>query len=428
MNCESLKLIRINSSSKRWNDAKNMFFPSKIYSISTWLTSSISLYSRIITLLFVLFLSIPAYLNAQPGLEGTVQIRVNDPSVTVTVNKSTARPGDEVTITLKGLTDTKTAKVTVGKSFGGDEVEFQNGEGNTYTFEMPNYPVYIDVEVLSSSGTDVFYPLRIETPGVSSGKVTITVAGTQEGDVISSGSYYEVKEGTQVTATLKTPLASRLSLLSIRAYAPDGTWQSIPLIATGGTVPNSITFTMPATEVVIRFTIHEQALPDPSPDPTPVYYDITLPAVQGAVTDPVAGTYSVEAWNSFKFYLTLDKDYNQSEPVVTTDWGEVLKPRSSDGAYVLSFVRQDITIRIDGIRQNASVANEEIGMAAKGFSLHCEGNILYIRSERMEKAYIYHLSGALVRTVQVMTGVQPVTLPSGAYIVRMGEKSQKVIL
>ena len=164
MNCESLKLIRINSSSKRWNDAENMFFPSKIYSISTWLTSSISLYSRIITLLFVLFLSIPAYLNAQPGLEGTVQIRVNDPSVTVTVNKSTARPGDEVTITLKGLTDTKTAKVTVGKSFGGDEVEFQNGEGNTYTFEMPNYPVYIDVEVLSSSGTDVFYPLRIEPP------------------------------------------------------------------------------------------------------------------------------------------------------------------------------------------------------------------------------------------------------------------------
>ena len=293
---------------------------------------------------------------------------------------------------------------------------------------MPNYPVYIDVEVLSSSGTDVFYPLRIETPGVSSGKVTITVAGTQEGDVISSGSYYEVKEGTQVTATLKTPLASRLSLLSIRAYAPDGTWQSIPLIATGGTVPNSITFTMPATEVVIRFTIHEQALPDPSPDPTPVYYDITLPAVQGAVTDPVAGTYSVEAWNSFKFYLTLDKDYDQSEPVVTTDWGEVLKPRSSDGAYVLPFVRQDITIRIDGIRQNASVANEEIGMAAKGFSLYCEGNILYIRSERMEKAYIYHLGGALVRTVQVMTGVQPVTLPSGAYIVRMGEKSQKVIL
>ena len=185
---------------------------------------------------------------------------------------------------------------------------------------------------------------------------------------------------------------------------------------------------MPATEVVIRFTIHEQALPDPSPDPTPVYYDITLPAVQGAVTDPVAGTYSVEAWNSFKFYLTLDKDYDQSEPVVTTDWGEVLKPRSSDGAYVLPFVRQDITIRIDGIRQNASVANEEIGMAAKGFSLYCEGNILYIRSERMEKAYIYHLGGALVRTVQVMTGVQPVTLPSGAYIVRMGEKSQKVIL
>ena len=114
--------------------------------------------------------------------------------------------------------------------------------------------------------------------------------------------------------------------------------------------------------------------------------------------------------------------------MVTTDWGEVLKPRSSDGAYVLPFVRQDITIRIDGIRQNASVANEEIGMAAKGFSLYCEGNILYIRSERMEKAYIYHLGGALVRTVQVMTGVQPVTLPSGAYIVRMGEKSQKVIL
>ena len=426
MNCESLKLIRINSSSKRWNDAKNMFFPSKIYSISTWLTSSISLYSRIITLLFVLFLSIPAYLNAQPGLEGTVQIRVNDPSVAVKVDNPTARLGETVTITLDGLTAGKTATVTAGKSFDENDVTLNQGtEENTYTFTMPNYPVYIDVKI--ESGSDpAFYPLRIETPGVSSGKVTITVVGTEDDDVISSDSYYEAKAGTQVTATLQTPLANRLSLLSIRAYAPDGSWQFIPLIASGGTVQNSITFTMPATEVVVRFAIHEQALPDP--DPTPIYYDITLPAVKGAVSDPVAGTYSVEAWDSFKFYLTLDKDYNQSEPVVTTDRGEVLKPRNSDGAYVVSSVRRDITIRIDGIRQNASVANEEIGTADEGFSLHCADNILYIRSDRTERAYIYNLGGALVRTVQVMADVQAVTLPGGAYIVRIGEKSRKVIL
>ncbi|WP_287331563.1 GLUG motif-containing protein, partial [Parabacteroides sp.] len=58
--------------------------------------------------------------------------------------------------------------------------------------------------------------------------------------------------------------------------------------------------------------------PTPPPPPAPIYYSVFLPSVEGAVTDPVAGTYDVESWSTFRFYLTIDTAYSQSQPVVTT--------------------------------------------------------------------------------------------------------------
>lgn len=40
--------------------------------------------------------------------------------------------------------------------------------------------------------------------------------------------------------------------------------------------------------------------PNPEPDPTPIYNTVTLPAVEGAVTDPVAGKYEIESWFNFR--------------------------------------------------------------------------------------------------------------------------------
>ncbi|WP_301039016.1 GLUG motif-containing protein, partial [Parabacteroides goldsteinii] len=92
--------------------------------------------------------------------------------------------------------------------------------------------------------------------------------------------------------------------------------------------------------------------PTPPPPPAPIYYSVFLPSVEGAVTDPVAGTYDVESWSTFRFYLTIDTAYSQSQPVVTTSRGETLQPRTSDGAYLLKYVRTDVEVYIDGILLN----------------------------------------------------------------------------
>lgn len=122
-----------------------------------------------------------------------------------------------------------------------------------------------------------------------------------------------------------------------------------------------------------------KAVPELEPEPT-VYYTVTLPFVEGAVTDPVAGDYDVESWSTFRFYLTIDTAYSQSQPVVTTSRGETLQPRTSDGAYLLKYVRTDVEVYIDGILLNSPpVANEPIRAAAPEPEIWSEDACLCIR-------------------------------------------------
>ncbi len=168
-------------------------------------------------------------------------------------------------------------------------------------------------------------------------------------------------------------------------------------------------------------------IPDPEPDPVPsVYHTVTIPVVEGAATDPVAGDYDIEAWSSFHFYLTLDKDYDQSEPVVTTDRGETIQPRSSDGAYIVKYVRSDVKITIDGVVKNSDpVANAEIRSGTKAW---VNNHRLFIRTDKQEKVFIYTFDGQLRKTLLSAGGEEHIVLSSGSYIVCIGESKFKVIL
>lgn len=194
---------------------------------------------------------------------------------------------------------------------------------------------------------------------------------------------------------------------------------------------NKYSFDMPSEAVTIA-AIFSKNNPDPQPpvdpDPVPpVYYTVTLPLVEGAITDPVAGEYDVEAWSNFRFYLTLDKVYDQSEPVITTDRGETITPRSSDGAYIVKYVRNDMEIFIDGIVKNPDpVANETIATddikvwAAKGY--------LHISSPTTQTVQVYNLTGSLVKQADIPAGDTRWALPAGIYIVQVGSARYKVIL
>ena len=173
--------------------------------------------------------------------------------------------------------------------------------------------------------------------------------------------------------------------------------------------------------------------PDPEPEPEPaptVYYTVTLPSVTGAVTDPVAGDYEVESWSTFRFYLTLDTAYNQSHPVVTTSRGETLQPLSSDGAYLVKYVRTDVEIFIDGIVKNPPpVANEPIRAAAPEPEIWSENACLCIRLPEglpSSPVRIFTPEGRLLDSFRSVPGLNRRQLPTGIYIVQVGTTVRKV--
>ena len=173
--------------------------------------------------------------------------------------------------------------------------------------------------------------------------------------------------------------------------------------------------------------------PDPEPEPEPaptVYYTVTLPSVTGVVTDPVAGDYEVESWSTFRFYLTLDTAYNQSQPVVTTSRGETLQPRTSDGAYLVKYVRTDVEIFIDGIEKNPPpVANEPIRVAAPEPEIWSENACLCIRLPEglpSSPVRIFTPEGRLLDSFRSVPGLNRRQLPTNIYIVQVGATVRKV--
>ena len=177
--------------------------------------------------------------------------------------------------------------------------------------------------------------------------------------------------------------------------------------------------TLPATATV-------NSIPDPDPEPT--YYTVTLPSVEGATTDPVAGSYDVESSDNFRFYLTLDADYNQSVPVVTTSRGETITPRTSDGAYIVKYVHSDLVISIGGIAKNPPpVANAEI---QSGNRIFTRNGSLFITTDRPARAQVFALTGQLIRSLDLPVGTTHVDpLTDGIYIVRLSDGTvQKVVV
>ena len=177
----------------------------------------------------------------------------------------------------------------------------------------------------------------------------------------------------------------------------------------------------------VRFNYED---PTPPPPPPTVYYTVTLPFVEGAVTDPVAGDYEVESWSTFRFYLTLEADYDESQPVVTTSLGETLQPRTSDGAYLVKYVRTDVEIFIDGIEKNPPpVANEPIRTAAPEPEIWSENACLCIRLPEglpSSPVRIFTPEGRLLDSFRSVPGLNRRQLPTDIYIVQVGATVRKV--
>lgn len=221
----------------------------------------------------------------------------------------------------------------------------------------------------------------------------------------------------------------------------DGAPKEHPVQITAAAGQHKINFTIwdvagnKATISDITFTLNDPVTPpddntDWTPDnnPQPVYYNVTLPDIEGASFDRGTGNHEVEAWSDFIFHLSLAEGYKKdSHPIVTTNRGETIAPRQSDGAYVVKQIRSDVNISVTGIIPDNATGIADIDSETR---VRAVGRVLHITVPQEAEAYICDMSGRNLPLQKLAPGTNRVNVYSpGIYIVKIiGEKEHKVIV
>lgn len=271
-----------------------------------------------------------------------------------------------------------------------------------------NYNNVTDLEVGKFSIIPKQYAIAIN-PAIANG--TVTADKTQ------------AIEGETVTLTITPAQGYEQETLS---YTTDG--------GTTETITGT-TFVMPAADVTVTATfkassvppVNPPVIPDDPDDPTPVRYTVTLPAVEGAATDPAAGSYEVESWGNFSFLLTLGEGYQKDSHPVVTARGETLTPNASTGKYIIPNVQSDITVGITGIVKDVATGNESL---SDGFHITTSGGLLLVTVPRATRLYLTDTSGRLILSRLLPAGDTRIDdLAAGVYLLTLeGEKTKKIII
>ncbi len=163
--------------------------------------------------------------------------------------------------------------------------------------------------------------------------------------------------------------------------------------------------------------------PDEPSNPSTPTYTVSLDKVTGATFSKGEKT-TVDAGDSFSFKITLDKDYDQSKPVVTVD-GKAITA-NADGNYTIKNIQKDIKIIVSGIVKNTATGIEEnVADAARAWTV---GSTLYIHVPETSDVHVISGTGALQQQLRGVSGDYNMQLRAGFYIVRIGNVSQKVII
>ena len=238
--------------------------------------------------------------------------------------------------------------------------------------------------------------------------VTLTVAASTDGDVF----YQWQKYTTQWEAVSGTEAS-----LKIEKTGDGSTDYRCEVKSTkeGATT----TLYTPAVTVTFRT---ESGSDEPSTPSTPTY-TVSLDKVTGATFSKGEKT-TVDEGDNFSFKITLDKDYDQSKPVVTVDGTAITA--DADGNYTIKNIRKDIKIIVSGIVKNTATGIEEnVADAARAWTV---GSTLYIHVPETSDVYVISGTGALQQQLRGVSGDYNMQLHAGFYIVRIGNVSQKVII
>jgi len=258
----------------------------------------------------------------------------------------------------------------------------------------------------TSGGSDLLktHLVTITSPGNGN---TLTA---KAGDIdITSGD--KVTENTQLDI-IATP-ATNYSLEKITVTPENGS-------ATEMTNNGSYTMGTAAITIAASFKYNAPYIP-----PATTYYTVTLPTVEGATLSKQAGDHTVEEGYSFTFTITLDEDYSESVPVVTTDRGETVTP-DANGRYKIGNVEENIVVSISGIVKNIPTGIEGV---ESGTKIWTANGSLFIRTSAPQQVQVISLAGSTVLYRNIPAGDTRLEgLTAGVYIVRLSEKTVRKIV
>ena len=264
----------------------------------------------------------------------------------------------------------------------------------------------------------------------------VTVAGAADLTITSRPTS---KSTTGSSATLAVAATSENGTVSYKWQkytdqwvAADGTEESLTIAkTTNGTTKyrcevkstndrESATTTLYTPAVTVQFYT---STPDEPSTPSTPTYTVSLDKVAGA-TFSKGETTTVDEGDNFSFKITLDKDYDQSKPVVTVDGTAITA--DADGNYTIKNIQKDIKIIVSGIVKNTATGIEEnVADAARAWTV---GSTLYIHVPETSDVYVVSGTGALLQQLRGVSGDYNMQLRAGFYIVRIGNVSQKVII
>lgn len=265
----------------------------------------------------------------------------------------------------------------------------------------------------------------------------VTVAGAADLTITSRPTS---KSTTGSSATLAVAATSENGTVSYKWQkytdqwvAADGTEESLTIAkTTNGTTKYrcevkstnegagaTTTLYTPAVTVTFR----TEGTPSEPSNPSTPTYTVSLDKVAGA-TFSKGETTTVDEGDNFSFKITLDKDYDQSKPVVTVDGTAITA--DADGNYTIKNIQKDIKIIVSGIVKNTATGIEE--NVADGARAWTVGSTLYIHVPETSDVYVISGTGALQQQLRGVSGDYNMQLRAGFYIVRIGNVSQKVII
>jgi len=156
-------------------------------------------------------------------------------------------------------------------------------------------------------------------------------------------------------------------------------------------------------------------------------YPVTMPAVDGAVTDPAAGVHPVSYGEPFRFTIGL-KDVNDLEDLkvfindieLTPD---PLRTQNAPQQYTIDAVTGPVAIRIEGVNPTG---NMEI--STNSFNIYVSDGILVAAPPSATRLSVYTVAGQLHTARTIPAGTTRIALPQGVYIVHIGTEVHKVVV